>query len=186
MNKKILVAGNANYGLAKELYNLYPDATFMSRSTGYDLTSAEGQAKASVLMLDCDIFINCSALWKFNQTVLLDKLYKFAVENNKCPYIICIGSTTDRVKKGGAWLYNAEKKALRDYCNTLGIAGVWEGKPKVTLISYGSLSNVSEKHPTRTCLDITVAASYIKWLIDQPNYICINEISIDPLQKLNE
>jgi NADP-dependent 3-hydroxy acid dehydrogenase YdfG len=186
MNKKILVAGNANYGLAKELYNLYPDATFMSRSTGYDLTSAEGQAKASALMLDCDIFINCSALWKFNQTVLLDKLYKFAVENNKCPYIICIGSTTDRVKKGGAWLYNAEKKALRDYCNTLGIAGVWEGKPKVTLISYGSLSNVSEKHPTRTCLDITVAASYIKWLIDQPNYICINEISIDPLQKLNE
>jgi hypothetical protein len=186
MNKKILVAGNANYGLAKELYNLYPDATFMSRSTGYDLTSAEGQAKASALMLDCDIFINCSALWKFNQTVLLDKLYKFAVENNKCPYIICIGSTTDRVKKGGSWLYNAEKKALRDYCNTLGIAGVWEGKPKVTLISYGSLSNVSEKHPTRTCLDITVAASYIKWLIDQPNYICINEISIDPLQKLNE
>jgi NADP-dependent 3-hydroxy acid dehydrogenase YdfG len=182
MNKRILVAGNANYGLAKELYNLYPGAIFMSRSTGFDLTSAEGQLKASIEMLNCDVFINCSALWKFQQTVLLDKLYKSAVENNKRPHIICIGSTTDRVKKGGSWLYNAEKKALRDYCNTLGIAGVWEGKPKVTLISYGSLSNVSEKHPTRTCLDITVAASYIKWLIDQPDYICINEISIDPLQ----
>jgi NADP-dependent 3-hydroxy acid dehydrogenase YdfG len=186
MNKKILIAGNASYGLAKELYNLYPEATFMSRSTGFDLTSAAGQTKASELMLDYDIFINCSALWKFNQTVLLDKLYKFAVENNKRPYIICIGSTTDRVKKSGAWLYNAEKKALRDYCNTLGIAGVWDTGPKVTLISFGSLTNVSDKHPNRKCLDITVAASYIKWLIDQPDYICINEISIDPLQKLNE
>jgi hypothetical protein len=54
------------------------------------------------------------------------------------------------------------------------------------LISFGSLTNVSDKHPNRKCLDITVAASYIKWLIDQPDYICINEISIDPLQKLNE
>jgi NADP-dependent 3-hydroxy acid dehydrogenase YdfG len=182
MNKKILVAGNANYGLAKELYNLYPDATFMSRSTGYDLTSAEGQAKASALMLDCDIFINCSALWKFNQTVLLDKLYKFAVENNKCPYIICIGSTTDRVKKGGSWLYNAEKKALRDYCNTLGIGGVWADKPKITYASFGTMSNNQTKHPDRKCLDIDVASGYIKWLIEQPRHIAINEISIDPMQ----
>jgi len=182
---KILVAGNKDYGLAAELYKLYPDAYFASRSTGYDLTSQKDQQRLADLIGRYDIFINCSALWKFNQTVLLDTVYKKCKELEHRPYIICIGSTTDRVKKGGAWLYNAEKKALRDYCNTLGINGVWENGPKITLISFGSLSNVQTKHPTRKCLEIDRAATYIKWLIEQPKDVCINEISIDPLQVLS-
>lgn len=182
MNKRILVAGNKNYGLAKELNSIFPEAFFASRTTGFDLTKIEDQKKLSNMIIDYDIFINCSALWKFNQTVLLDQVYKTAVENNHRPYIISIGSTTDRVKKGGSWLYNAEKKALRDYSNTLGLNGVWSNSPKITLISFGSLDNVQEKHPDRICMPVKTAASYIKWLIDQPNNICINEISIDPLQ----
>jgi NADP-dependent 3-hydroxy acid dehydrogenase YdfG len=180
---KILVAGNKNYGLAAELFKLYPDAFFASRTTGFDLTANDDQKRLADLALEYDVFINCSALWKFNQTVLLDAVYKKCTENNHRPYIICIGSTTDRVKKGGAWLYNAEKKALRDYCNSLGMNGVWGSAPKITLISFGSLSNVQNKHPDRTCMNIDRAATYIKWLIEQPRDICINEISIDPLQQ---
>ena len=180
---KILIAGNKDYGLAKELYKLYPDAEFLSRSTGYDLTSSDGQKRCADRVLEFDIFINCSALWKFNQTVLLDTVYKKCTENNHRLQIICIGSTTDRVKKGGAWLYNAEKKALRDYCNTLGMNGVWDNGPKITLVSFGSLTNVQSKHPTRKCLDIAQAALYIKWIVEQPKDICVNEISIDPLQQ---
>ena len=183
---KILVAGNKNYGLAAKIYELYPDAFFASRTSGFDLTKNDDRKKLADLALGYDVFINCSALYKFNQTVLLDAVYKTCTENKHRPYIICIGSTTDRVKKGGAWLYNAEKKALRDYCNTLGIGGVWDKGPKITLISFGSLSNVQSKHPTRKCLDIDRAAIYIKWLLEQPSDICINEISIDPLQQLYE
>jgi len=182
---KILIAGNKDFGLAKELYKLYPEADFLSRATGYDLTSSDGQKRCAERVLGADVFINCSALWKFNQTVLLDTVYKKCTENNHRPYIICIGSTTDRVKKGGAWLYNAEKKALRDYCNTLGMNGVWGAAPKITLISFGSLSNVQAKHPDRKCMDIDRAANYIKWLVDQPADVCINEISIDPVQQLD-
>jgi NADP-dependent 3-hydroxy acid dehydrogenase YdfG len=181
---KILVAGNKNYGLAAELYKLYPDAFFASRTSGFDLTKNDDQKKLAELTLDYDIFINCSALHKFNQTVLLDTVYKKCVENKHHPYIICIGSTTDRVKKGGAWLYNAEKKALRDYCNTLGMNGVWGSAPKLTLISFGSLSNVQSKHPDRKCMEIDRAANYIKWLVEQPTDICVNEISVDPLQEV--
>ena len=180
---KILMTGNPQTGLAKEVYNLYPDTTFISRASGYDLTSQEGQKNLAKLALEYDVIINSSALWKFNQTVLLDQIYKSCVENKHYPYIICIGSTTDRVKKAGAWLYNAEKKALRDYCNTLGMTGVWSTAPKVTLISLGSLSNVQHKHPERTCMPIDTAAEYIKWLIEQPTNICINEISIDIKQE---
>ena len=179
---KILVTGNPNKGLAAEIAKLYPDATFASRVNGFDLTTKDGYKKIMDIITEYDVFINSSALWKFNQTLLLDAVYKRCYEIKHPIRIVCIGSTTDRVAKGGNWLYNAEKKALRDYCNSLGITGVWEGGPKVTLISFGSLSNVQEKHPDRKCLDITTAASYIKWVVDQPTNICVNEISIDPQQ----
>lgn len=179
---KLLITGNPNYGIAKELHKIYPTAFFASRSTNFDLTSQKDQLKLAELVLDYDIFINCAALYKFNQSILLDTVYKKCIEHKHNPYIICIGSTTDRVKKSGAWLYNAEKKALRDYCNTLGLNGVWGKAPKITLISFGSLSNVQHKHPERKCMPIEKTAKYIKWLIDQPADVCINEISIDPLQ----
>jgi len=107
---KILITGNKNFGIAKELFQLYPDATFVSRSTGIDLTSQVGQSKLADLSLEHDIFINCSALWKFNQTVLLETVYKICFNAKHDIHIINIGSTTDRVKNGKAWLYNAEKK----------------------------------------------------------------------------
>ena len=84
---KILITGNKEFGLAKELYKLYPDAGFLSRSTGYDLTSSEGQRRCAEQVLETDVFVNCAALWKFNQTVLLDTVYKKCVENKHNPYI---------------------------------------------------------------------------------------------------
>jgi short-subunit dehydrogenase len=179
---KVLITGNQYYGLSAELYKLYPDATFCSRTTGYELTNAEDQRRFAKLSLDYDIIINCVALWKFEQTNLLETIWKECEQHNHAPHIINIGSTTDRVKKATAWRYNAEKKALRDYSNSLGLLGVWTDAPKVSYISFGTLSNNQEKHPDRKCIDINEAAQYIKWLIDQPKYVNINEISIDPMQ----
>ena len=80
------------------------------------------------------------------------------------------------------WLYNAEKKALRDYSNTLGLSGIWASGPKISYISFGTLSNNQTKHPDRKVMDIDVSAEYIKWVVDQPKHLNINEISIDPMQ----
>ena len=179
---RICIAGNPRYGLAAGMRDIYPDAAFASRSNGYNLTTASGQERLAELAVSNDVFVNCSALWKFNQTVLLDTVYKRACADNPHLHIICIGSTTDRVKNGKAWLYNAEKKALRDYSNTLAIGGVWGITPKVSYISFGTLANNQHKHPDRRCMDVDIAASYVKWLIDQPRNLNINEISIDPMQ----
>lgn len=178
----VCITGNKLTGVSSALHSLYPDATFYSRSTGYDLTSGVDQKRCAEDAVNHDVFINCAALWKFNQTVLLDTVYKLAVERNPNLHIVCVGSTTDRVKNGKPWLYNAEKKALRDYCNTLSLGGVWGSTPKVTYISFGTLSNNQSKHPDRRCMDLQSAALYIKWVIDQPKGVCINEISIDPMQ----
>lgn len=181
-NLKFLITGNKTFGLAKELNQIFNNTTFVSRETGYDLTIVEDQNKLSKLVLEYDVFINSSALWKFNQTILLDKIYKSCIDSNHNLHIICIGSTTDRVKNSKVWLYNAEKKALRDYCNTLSLSGVWGTTPKVTYISFGTLSNNQKKHPDRKCLDIKLAAEYVKWVVNQPKFLNINEISIDPMQ----
>lgn len=179
---KVLITGNKDYGLSKELSLIYTQATFVSRSTGFDLTTQVGQSKCAELSLNHDVFINCAALYKFNQTNLLDIVYKMCVNADHNIHIINIGSTTDRVKNGKAWLYNAEKKALRDYSNTLGISGVWDKGPKVSYISFGTLDNNQQKHPDRKTMKIEQAAQYIKWVIEQPEDININELSIDPMQ----
>lgn len=178
----MLISGNKEFGVAKSLHTLYPDAVFCSRTTGYDLCSYDGQYRFATESLNHNVIIICSALWKFHQTNLLDEVYKSCVKNDHNPHIITIGSTTDRIKSGKVWRYNAEKKALRDYSNSISLGGVWDKKPKLTYISFGTLSNNQNKHPDRKCLDIDNAVSYIKWIIDQPKDICINELSIDPKQ----
>lgn len=182
---KILVAGNPNYGLAqaidKELTE--HELTFVSRTThGWDLTKGEKQQEFAVMSVDYDVVILNSALWKFNQTLLLEAVYKKLKAENKRTLIIVIGSTTDRVNKATDWLYNAEKKALRDYANSLGMTGVWANNPRVTLISFGTLSNVQHKHPDRKTMPIEKAAQYVRWILEQPADLHINEISVDPLQ----
>ena len=178
----MLIAGNKNYGLGKSLHKLYPSAEFISRSSGHDLTTKEGQEWFAEQSVNHSQIILCSALHKFNQTVLLDLVYQRCVEKLHTPHILCVGSTTDRLSDGKPWLYNAEKKALRDYCNTLALGGVWRDRAKVTYISLGTLDNNQHKHPERKCLTADEAADYIKWVFDQPASININEISIDPMQ----
>ena len=155
---KILISGNKKEGLAHSLFKIYPDADFISRDTGYDLTTSAGQNYFSSSAVNYDVIIICSALHKFHQTVLLDEVYNKLIQSDKKFHIITVGSTTDRVKNGKPWRYNAEKKALRDYSNTLALGGVWDNKPKISYISFGTLSNNQKKHIERKCLDIDLAA----------------------------
>jgi len=183
--KKILISGNPFFGLAEAISHELSmhELTFISRTTsGLDLTRAENQQAFAEMALDYDVIIINSALWKFNQVLLLEAVYKKLKAAGKQTLIICIGSTTDRVMKATDWLYNAEKKALRDYANSLSLSGVWANTPRVTLISFGSLSNVQAKHPDRKTIPIQGAASYIKWILEQPAEFHINEISVDPIQ----
>ena len=51
------------------------------------------------MSVDYDVVILNSALWKFNQTLLLEAVYKKLKAKGKQTLIICVGSTTDRVMK---------------------------------------------------------------------------------------
>jgi len=181
---KILVTGNPNYGLA-EAFGKIETADFASRATGYDLSKKDDQIRLAELSLGYDVFVNNSALNDFNQTRLLYRVWEMWKENNHAGRIISIGSTIDWSRRGRAWMYSVEKKALMDASLELGTLGTWgETQIRMTYLSLGSLNTpkVAAKHPERKLMDVGQAAGYISWVINSPPEININILHLDPMQ----
>jgi len=181
--KRILCTGNPETGLAKAIFEKWPEADFCSQTTwGYDLTLSTYKEALSVKALEYDIFINSSALWQFHQTMLLNVVYKRAEKANHSLHIVSIGSTTDRTTKGSDWQYQQEKKALRSTSNALNLKSTWQGGPRVSYVTFGTLENYAHKHPERTCMSMTDAVRAIEYIIEFPPTLIVNELSIDPIQ----
>lgn len=189
--KKVLITGNRNYGLCQAICNLFDtvdDISYhtISRGDGYNLEKDEDQVRLANLMVDdnFDVFINNAALWKFHQVMVAEKVHNTLSESKKKAHLIHIGSTADTGVKGRTWRYPTEKKALRAYNRDLTYMAQGGSNIKSTIISPGSLTtpNVIKKHPGRALLDVEYIAEIILWLIQQPDYVNINEISLDPIQ----
>lgn len=190
-NKKVLITGNRNYGLCKAICDLFDtvdniDYSTASRSTGWDLDKQSEQDRLATHFVDdnFNIFINNAAIWKYQQTLMLETMYQYMIDKNKSGYIINMGSTADTGVKGRTWRYPTEKKALKVYNRDLTYMTIGGSNIKTTLLSPGSLTtpSVIKKHPDRKLIDIEYIAETILWLINQPDYVNINEISLDPIQ----
>ena len=183
MNKTILCTGNPDTGVASAIAKRWPGTTFVGRSTwGYDLTENGYREKLAEKALNFDVFINCSALWRFNQTMVLDVVYKMSLRHLKRLHIVNLGSTTDRATKGSDWLYQQEKKALRSTSNAMGLKSIWQGGPKVSYVTFGTLENNAHKHPGRKTMTLDEAVDLIEYVINMPDHLSVNELSVDPLQ----
>ena len=181
---KIICTGNPEFGVAKEIAHRWPETTFVSRTGwGYDLTENGYKNKLAEKVLNYDVFINCSALWQYHQTLVLDTVYKNALKNLKRLHIVSLGSTTDRTSKGSDWQYQQEKKALRSTSNALGLKSIWTGGPKVTYVTFGTLENNAHKHPDRKVMKLSEAVDCIEYAINMPWHLNVNELSVDPIQK---
>lgn len=184
--QKILIAGNKNYGLAKALYNLYPEATFLSRSTGYNLCEQSVQLDVANMSLEYDVFISVSCLQKYNQVRLIEEVMNQWWKTNHTGYLIALGSSADTPVKGTKWSYPVEKKALRAYCRQQSqfIAGDMPPKWKVTYLSSGNMHTPNQdiKMPNTLKLDTAYVANVIDWLIKQPTYVNISEVCLDRIQ----
>lgn len=189
--KKILITGSRKYGLCEAICNLFdtiPDIEYetASRSNGYHLDTNDGQKKLAEKYIegDFDIFINNSAIWKFQQVIVVEAVYNAMEEANRDGHIINIGSTADTGVKGRTWRYPTEKKALKAYNRDLTYKAMGGSNIKTTLISPGSLTTTSvmKKHPDRKLIDVEYIAELVVWTINQPEYINVNELSIDPIQ----
>ena len=189
--KRILITGSRTYGLCEAICNLFdtmPDIEYetASRINGYFLDTSEGQKKLAESYIEgnFDIFINNSAIWKFQQVMIVESVYNAMEEANRKGHIINIGSTADTGVKGRTWRYPTEKKALKAYNRDLTYKAMGGSNIKTTLISPGSLTtpSVMKKHPDRKLIDVEYIAELVAWAINQPEYINVNELSIDPIQ----
>ena len=189
--KKILITGSRNYGLCEAICNLFdtlPNIEYetASRSNGFNLDNSDGYSKLADYYIDgdFDIFINNSAIWKFHQVMIVESVFNAIEEADRKGQIINIGSTADTGVKGRTWRYPTEKKALKAYNRDLTYMAMGGSNIKTTLISPGSLttSSVMKKHPDRKLIDVEYIAELVVWTINQPEYINVNELSIDPIQ----
>ena len=180
---KILCTGNPEFGVASAIAERWPHTQFVSRSNwDYDLCQDSYKNKLAVKTSNYDVFINCSALWHYHQTLLLDLVYKQSKSTGNRLHIVSLGSTTDRTTKGSDWHYQQEKKALRSTSNALGLKSVWAGGPKVSYVTFGTLSNNEHKHPGRKVMTLHEAVDCIEYVLTAPDHLCVNELSVDPLQ----
>jgi len=189
--RKILITGSRKYGLCEAMCNLFdtmPDIEYetASRSNGYHLDTSEGQRKLAEYYIkgNFDIFINNSAIWKFQQVMIVECVFNAMEDADRKGHIINIGSTADTGVKGRTWRYPTEKKALKAYNRDLTYKAMGGSNIKTTLISPGSLTTTSvmKKHPDRKLIDVEYIAELVVWTINQPEYINVNELSIDPIQ----
>lgn len=189
--KKIIVSGNSNYGLGGSLYKKFPSAKFCSRSCGnYDFFNNDDMERFAVESLGYDVYISCSCLYHFQQTLLLGKVWKKWNEAKKKGHIIAFGSTADWGIK--VWLYPTEKKTLRDFCRRFGGAASGGGPQlypgngiRVTYVGPGMLDlpRQREKHGEDLAkLDTNYLCGVVEWLINQPDNVNIYEITMDPVQ----
>jgi hypothetical protein len=187
---KFLITGNREKDLCKPLVEKLEakghECICVSRANGYDFSDNPYAVIKQVVELAkvTDIFINLYANYFFNQTLLAHKIYKCWADNGfHDKWMINVGSTTDRVRRGKTNLYHYEKLALREFSNGHSMVGVWEKAPRVSHISVGTMSNRAENNPGRKTMSTEQAAEYIVWILEQPAGLHINELSVDPLQR---
>lgn len=189
--KKVLITGNRNYGLCEAICNLFDTVDTISyrtisRGDGFFLDKDDDQQRLADLFVEekFDIFINNAALWKFHQVMIAEKVHNTAHAAKHPCHLIHMGSTADTGVKGRTWRYPTEKKALKAYNRDLTYMAQGGSNIKSTIVSPGSLTtpSVIKKHPGRALIDVEYIAEIILWLIQQPDYVNINEISLDPIQ----
>jgi len=188
--KKVLITGNRNYGLCQAICDMFDNNNYeyecASRTTGWSLDTNEEQLRLANHFVDNDfnVFINNSAMWKFHQVMIAENMYNRTKDAGVHAQFIHMGSTADTGVKGRTWRYPTEKKALRDYNRDLTYMTMGGSNIKTTLLSPGSLTtpSVMKKHPDRQLIDVEYIAEVILWLLSQPEYVNINEISLDPVQ----
>lgn len=113
---KILCTGRPNHGgIAASLEKIYPAASFISKSNGYDLILEDSYNKFKEIIKDYNVFINHSQIATGMQEKLLKEVYNIWRENNICGHIISIGSIVELEE--WAWLdpvTSKEKLSIRN------------------------------------------------------------------------
>lgn len=169
MNYKIICTGNAIApSITFYLKRLYPNIKFISRTTGYDLSTQDGLDKFKEILPEYNIFINHSQLLPGVQATLL----KYARESWTHGHVINLGSILEFEKWGWVDPESAvDKHALRELSLSLSSEHF-----KTTHMLVGGLRTFDNEF----ILDPSKVANMIKFVIECECYIpliCVDNIN---------
>jgi hypothetical protein len=155
---KILCTGNPkDIGIAMEIQKLFPSATFVSRSNGYDLNTNEGLEKFNNLIVNYNVLINNSFVNSNNQETLLLMARKQWISG----HVFNIGSFAEYSKWKTIYpIKHMEKNKLKE----LGLK-ITDENFKVTHITVGVFQS-SAKTNTLLSMDPKNIANTIKWIME--------------------
>jgi NAD(P)-dependent dehydrogenase (short-subunit alcohol dehydrogenase family) len=186
---KILMTGNPEKDIAKQVAALYDDINFVCRSSNadykIDLSKETNQDRLAVISKDYEVFINSSLVPNFGQTQILQKVWTEWRDSNKAGHIINFGSAVDYYYRPDNRLYPVEKRALRDLNRSLTKHCNWfDSKIRCTYFSFGGVSTekTKEQWGHYKHFDTTEIAEYLKWIIESPIHANIDEMHITPIQ----
>jgi hypothetical protein len=176
MSTKILCTGNPYVpGIAKHIKEFFPEATFISRTNGYDLLSLEGREKFKNIIKNYNVFINHSQLIPDGQVELL----KIVNNSWNAGHVISIGSVLEFDK--WSWIDKEsaeEKRRLKELSLNLNNESF-----KTSYIIIGGLKS-TDKDNMR--LDPQDVAKSIKWILENQIHIPLMYIDNISDQLTNE
>lgn len=159
-NRKILITGNpANARtLASGFAKIYPDATFISKSNGWDLSDFSDQSVDRLLNFfkNFNTFINASYIGPLVQTKLLDIYW----QSQKYADVFNFGSTHEYDGLGDLE-YSQSKIALRNRSLELNTY-----RFRTHHIVLGGIKNPFDPG-TATFLDIDTICQIVPWILSQ-------------------
>ena len=186
------MTGNKSENIARGAFNMLSwehDMTFASRETGYDLYKEEDIQRLVDESVNYDVFINSSLLKDFAQTILLQRVWTEWKSNQKEGQIISIGSSADYFQRADNKLYPIEKRALRDLSKSLSLHCTWhDSKIKISYFAIGGVDTpkTRDQWPHIQVHSIEQICKMIKWILDAPLTMNIDELHITPIQLLDK
>jgi hypothetical protein len=172
---KVLCTGNPNdIGIAQEIRNIFPDASFVSRSSGFNLETEEGRTELKKILPKFDVLINNAYVtFGFQKALLI-----LAKEVWESGHVFNIGSLDEYE------LYSHVNPRSHTENNELKNLGLSfnNDKFKVTHITVGIFK--SSKKPKTLELDVMdpkCVAGVIKWILD-----CGVDIPVIGVQKMSD
>ena len=181
------MTGNPNYGLAQSFAKLYPNTTFVSRSTSpkFDLRTEEEQRRCAELSCEFPVFINNSYISHFSQLELCRQVWTEWKKRGKTGFIINIGSSVRDLIRPDNRFYPTSKRALEDYSRQLHLYSVWgDSKIRVSCVNFGGIATEGtlEKWPHYSHMQTDYCASVLDWVLKVPENINLDLLQITPIQ----
>ena len=189
----ILMTGNPNKAIAKSIKEIYPSASFVSRSEEstyqLDLSDHDNIQRLAKISLNYDVFINSALIPNFGQTLILQAVWTEWKSNNKSGHIISYGSAVDYYFRPDNRLYPIEKRSLRDLNRSLTKHVNWfDSKIRCTYLSFGGVATdkTMRQWSHYKHLDTYEIAEYTKWIIESPDHVNVDEVHITPIQPMTK